>query len=280
MAEKALKPKEAERRAKIQAARVAQQKAEKRKRTMIIALSVVVVLAIVAAVAAVVIIGQKESNKSTEVNGAIPTAYADGEPIIISDQGVGVRNPDLEDLKIYYSYSCHACAYLDAHGGPFIIKAAEEGAYNLLLIPVANVDYPWRQPATNAALRVAAEDPEHFVAFHQALSEYFDNQYNTLQDDTVLADMTLSTEKVAEIAQEAGVSADVISEFGNNADAYTNITDEQWRTDDIDRLGTNSGTPELVYNGTKVMWTPTPDGQAILDEILKQMTDLGWKDPR
>ena len=277
--QKSVKPKEAERRAKIQAAREAQQKAERRKRTITITAVVVVVLIIVAVIAAVVINGQA-AKKKAEAPAAIPTQFAAGEPIIVSDKGVGTKDPNLDDLTIYYSYSCHACAYLDAKGGPAITDAAKAGAYNLLLIPVANVDYPWRGPATNAALWVAAEDPDHFVAFHLALSEFFDEKFNTEKDDTIMADLDKSMAQVKQIAKDTGVKEDVIAKFGDDADTYTNITSEQWRSDKLDRGGKDVVTPEVFYDNKRLDWTTADTGEAILDQFLTQMKDLGYKDPR
>lgn len=277
--QKDLKPKEAERRAKVQAAREAQKKAEKHKRTIIITTVVVLVLAVAGVIAAVVINGNR-TQAAASAPAEIPAAYADGEAIVISDKGVGEKNPDLDDVTIYYSYSCHACAYLDSVAGPYLTQAAEDGAFNLLLVPVANVDYPWRGPATNAALHVAAGEPDKFIAFHLALSDYFNEKFNVESDDTVMANLEKSVAQVKSIAEDTGVSSDVIAKFGEDADAYTDITSEQWRTAEVDRGDDSIATPEIIYSGKRLTWTPSSDGQAILDEVMSQMKDLGYTDPR
>jgi hypothetical protein len=277
--QKNVKPKEAERRAKIQAAREAQRKAERRKRNIIIGVVILVVAAIVAAIAVVVVSGNN-AKKEADAPATIPTEFEKGASIIISDNGVGEANPDLDTLTIYYSYSCHACAYLDSVAGPAITKAAQEGAFNLELIPVANVDYPWRGPATNAVLQVAAYEPDKFIDFHLALSDYFNEQFNEKQDDTVMADLDKSVAKVKEIAEQVGIKSDVIAKFGDDADAYTDITTEEWRNADVDYGDSSLATPEVVYNKKVLTWTVSDDGDDILNQFLDQMKELGYTDPR
>lgn len=263
---------------KAKALREAQRKADVRTRTVIISVVAVVVIAIIVAITLVVMSQDKKNSEETSsVSGsvAIPEAFAQGEPIIVSDLGVGTRNDELPDLEIYFSYTCHWCTYLETNVGEMLAADAEAGKYNLVLQPVASVDMSWRGPATNAALWVAAEDPDNFLKFHMALMTYFMDAYNDSNAD-VIQNSAASISTVAELAAANGVSEEVIAKFGGDATTYLDSATAAWESVEIEGRDSSSfGTPEIVYSGTMVNWGKgTPE--EIYSQIISGMTELGY----
>ena len=89
--------------------REAQAKSDQRTRNIIIALVVVLIAAIAIAIVFVVV------NRPTPESAAegLPEQFREGQPIVVSSEGVGVSNPDAEDLTFYFDYTCGACTQLE-----------------------------------------------------------------------------------------------------------------------------------------------------------------------
>lgn len=261
-------------RAKAQAMRESQQKADKRTRNIIIGVVSVIIVAIVAALIVVVLSQSKPSTNPDGTTG-VPSSFSNGEPIVVSHLGVGQKDDSLQDLTLNFSYTCHWCAYLETRVGEDLTNDAAAGKYNLILQPVNTAYMEFQGPATNAALVVAANDPEKFVAFHQAMMAYVDEAVNVNQDLTVVQSLPLSTEKVAELARAAGVSDDVVSQFGKSAEEYLTLTTTNWSGETFEgRVEGSVGTPELVFANTVVPWGQgTPE--EIYAQILQGMEGLG-----
>lgn len=264
-------------RAKAKAMREAQKKADQRSRNIVVSTVVVIIVAIIAALVIVVVsqkngsgdnTTQSESSQSSAVN-----TVSDGAPIIISPKGVGVKDASLPDLTLYYSYTCHWCTYLETAVGQKLVDEADAGKYNLLLQPVSTATMPWQAPATAAALAVAADEPDKFVAFHQALMEYFNKEY-TAQDGTVINDANASIKEVKEIAKQVGIKQSLIDQFPTQADAYLEASNNEWTEADVKGRAKDSlGTPEVVYKGEKVKWTQGTD-EEIYDSIVNEMARI------
>lgn len=266
-------------RLKAKQMREAQEKADRRIRNIIIGVVVVVVLAVIAALVFVVQSQNSPSSQSGNQSGsqsaseAVPAQFAGGEPIVVSDKGVGQKDDSKQDLTLYYSYTCHWCAYLENAVGEKLMADAQAGKYNLVLQPVNTAEMAWQGPATSAALVVAAEDPDNFPAFHKALFDYFWDRYQA-SDASVINNASASVKQVAKLAQDNGISKDVISHFGDSASSYLDVSTAAWGAADV--TGRQSlGTPELVFNNKVIEW-----GQGTPDEIYTQVTTnmkaAGW----
>ncbi|WP_099332319.1 DsbA family protein [Actinomyces minihominis] len=241
--------------------REAQEKSDRRTRNIIIALAVVLVAAITVAIVFVVI------NRPTAEKAAenLPEQFKDGAPIAISSEGVGVTNPDAEDLTFYFDYSCGACTQIEIGLRPNLFDAAEAGDYNLLLQPVITAGAPYNQAATAGALVVAAEAPDLFLAFQDGLTDYF-YEASINGSDTAYRDLAASEAKVAEIAKSVGVSDELIATFNTDAAlSYLTTSTNTWVGADIegrDRVAT----PEFVANNKSINLTAqTPE--AVIDEL-------------
>lgn len=217
--------------------------ASERVRNLIIAIVSVIVVAVVATVIVILTTADKP--------GSEDTLSGDAEPIIVSSLGVGTRNNDAEDLDIYFSYTCHACSAFEVATGEQLMADVAAGKFNLIYHPVASAAMEFLGPATSAALVVAEQDPEHFVAFHHALMVFSDEQVNQKADPTIVTDLAASSQAVKEIAKEVGVPDQVIAQFTDNADAYMAAAAQNWNATDVEgRPGFY--TPEIVFMDTYV----------------------------
>lgn len=242
--------------------REAQEASDRRTRNIIIASVSILVVLIVAAIVLVVV------NRPTPEKAAssLPEQFQGGEPIIVSSEGVGVRNPDAEDLTLYFDYTCGACAQLEVALSPNLIDDAKAGKYNLLLQPVVTSGHPYLYAATAGALVVAAEDPDNFTVFHDELVQfYYDSA--VAGDNSVYDDLAASSEKVAEIAAGIGVPAELISTFSTDAStAYLQLATNTWVAADIEGR-TQTATPQIVVNGAEVSPTGST-GAEVMEELL------------
>lgn len=237
-------------RLKAQQMREAQEKSDQRTRNIIIALVSVLIIAIVVVIVVVVV------NRPTPEKAAqgLPEQFQDGQPIIVSSEGVGVANPDAGDLTLYFDYTCGACAQLEMALRPDLIDSAVAGDYNLELQPVITAGAPYNVAATAGALVVAAEAPDLFIEFHDALVEYFYDAASA-EDSSVYSNLDASAEKVAEIAREIGVSEDLIAQFDTDAAAgYLAGTTNTWVEADIQGR-TQVATPEFVVDNQSLTLT-------------------------
>lgn len=245
--------------------REAQAKADQRTRNIIVVMVVVVIVAIIAAVAFIV------ANRPTPEKAAnqLPEQFQSGEPIVVSSEGVGVSNPDAENLTLYFDYTCPACVNLETALRPHLFENAQAGDYNLELQPVITAGGAFNTAATAGALEVAAQAPDKFIAYHEAMTTYF---YTAMENnDTTYRDLDKSVDKVAELAAEVGVPGDVVASFNTDAaSAYLTMSTKAWSSADIkDRE--QVATPELVVNGTNVDYS----AQSAEEAMQKILTAVG-----
>lgn len=258
--------------AKAKAMRDAQARADKRTRNIIVAVVTVVIVAIIVALVLVV---QSQSRNAANPDSQVPAQFANGEPIVISHEGVGQKDENLADLEIYFSYSCSWCAYLDSSVGENLSQSALNGDFNLVLQPVNTAQMPFQPPATFAALQVAANAPEQFIPFHQALADFF-FEASQNQDSSVIGNLEASQAKVNELAQQVGVPQEVIDQFGGDPSKYLEQSTNAWREREIEGRGDGLGTPEIVFKDTVIRWSQgTPE--EIYSSILQGMSNLGYQ---
>jgi hypothetical protein len=236
-------------RAKAAKMRLAQERADRRTRIIVISSVAAIVLAVVGAVGGVIWKQQADINAARNVDAStILGVFADGRPIVVNGNGVSAQaDPNLPTLTEYFDYSCHACADLDAYIGNDLTTWASQGHYNLELQPVITVDMEYLKPATGASLVVAQKAPDKWIEFHHALMAYFRSQFNA-QSGAVINNLDSSWKQVKQIATEVGVPSDVIATFPVNAvDSYLQASSTAWKEASVDGRDPNKlGTPELV----------------------------------
>ena len=236
-------------RAKAAKMRLAQERADRRTRIIVISSVAAIVLAVVGAVGGVIWKQQADINAARNVDAStILGVFADGRPIVVNGNGVSAQaDPNLPTLTEYFDYSCHACADLDAYIGNDLTTWASQGHYNLELQPVITVDMEYLKPATGASLVVAQKAPDKWIEFHHALMAYFRSQFNA-QSGAVIQNLDSSWKQVKQIATEVGVPSDVIATFPVNAvDSYLEASSNSWKNASVDGREPNKlGTPELV----------------------------------
>ena len=236
-------------RAKAAKMRLAQERADRRTRIIVISSVAAIVLAVVVAVGGVIWKQQADINAARNVDAStILGVFADGRPIVVNGNGVSAQaDPNLPTLTEYFDYSCHACADLDAYIGNDLTTWASQGHYNLELQPVITVDMEYLKPATGASLVVAQKAPDKWIEFHHALMAYFRSQFNA-QSGAVINNLDSSWKQVKQIATEVGVPSDVIATFPVNAvDSYLQASSTAWKEASVDGRDPNKlGTPELV----------------------------------
>lgn len=236
-------------RAKAAKMRLAQERADRRTRIIVISSVAAIVLAVVGAVGGVIGKQQADINAARNVDAStILGVFAGGRPIVVNGNGVSAQaDPNLPTLTEYFDYSCHACADLDAYIGNDLTTWASQGHYNLELQPVITVDMEYLKPATGASLVVAQKAPDKWIEFHHALMAYFRSQFNA-QSGAVINNLDSSWKQVKQIATEVGVPSDVIATFPVNAvDSYLQASSTAWKEASVDGRDPNKlGTPELV----------------------------------
>ena len=236
-------------RAKAAQMRLAQERADRRTRIIVISVVAAIVLAVVGAVGGVIWKQQSQINAARNVDASeVLGVFADGRPIVVNGNGVSSQaDPNLPTLTEYFDYSCHACADLDAVIGEDLTTWASEGHYNLELQPVITVNMNYLKPATGASLVVAQKAPDKWVEFHHALLAYFRTQFQA-GNGTVVQNLDASWKQVKQIATEVGVPADVIATFPVNAvESYLEASSNAWKNASVDGREPNKlGTPELV----------------------------------
>lgn len=236
-------------RAKAAKMRLAQERADRRTRIIVISSVAAIVLAVVGAVGGVIWKQQADINAARNVDASeVLGVFADGRPIVVNGNGVSSQaDPNLPTLTEYFDYSCHACADLDAYIGNDLTTWASQGHYNLELQPVITVDMEYLKPATGASLVVAQKAPDKWIEFHHALMAYFRSQFNA-QNPAVINNLDSSWKQVKQIATEVGVPSDVIATFPVNAvDSYLQASSTAWKEASVDGRDPNKlGTPELV----------------------------------
>lgn len=248
--------------AKAKQLREAQAKNDQRTRNIIIVMVVAVIVAIVVSIVFIVANRPTTQKAATE----LPEQFQDGQPIVISSEGVGRANPDVQNLTLYFDYTCPACVNLEVSLQPDLVDHAKDGDYNLELQPVITSGGAFNVAATAGALQVAAQAPETFVAYQEAMTNYFYTA--AMQDgDTTYRDLDASVSKVAELAAEAGVPTEVVANFNSDAaQAYLEMSTKTWVDADIkDR--TQTATPQVVVNETEVDYS-ADSGAAIMQKLL------------
>ena len=250
-------------RAKAAQMRLAQERADRRTRIIVISVVAAIILAVVGAVGGVIWKQQAQVNAAHNVDASqVLGPYADGRPIIVNANGVVAEaDPNLPTLTEYFDYSCHVCAALDAIMGEDLTTWAAEGRYNLEIQLVITVGMDYQKAATGASLVVAQKAPDKWVDFHHALLAYFRTQFQA-SNGTVVQNLDASWKQIKKIAAEVGVPDDVIATFPLNAsESYLQSATNAWGSTNYSGRGDTLGTPELIKDHSSVLRLPAEASQ-------------------
>lgn len=282
----AKRPTKDETRLKAEAMRQAQKRREERMRNIIIGIVSVLIVLVIAAVAWVLMTREPgansdpsaptttasaEASESTQTDESTqptdPPVSGEETSFVISADGVGQEKEGVPTLEEYYDYSCHACADVSAILGQELEAQVENGTINMKLIPVNVVDMAFHPVATDAVTKVYKNQPDKFVEFHQALLKFFKGEFDNAKGD-IVQDTDASVEQVKKIAEDVGISEDVIATFGPaGADALLKANTSAWQSRQVEgREGL--GTPEFVSNDKKIKLS----GQSV-EEYVKNLVE-------
>ncbi len=256
-------------RLKAAAMREAQAKAERRTRNIIIAVVSVLILAIVAAI--IYIIASRPGG--AESADGVPAEFDAGQGISISENGIGASPGGGEnDLDFYFDYTCGGCLMTDSAVGPYLFEAAQAGDFTFVMHPVLTSAGAYNTAATAAALALAAEDPAHFQAVHEAMIA-FSLEAMVSGETDVLTDLEASKDAVAGIAAEQGVDEALIASFDTDAaQSYLQASSTEWTTREIAGRE-NIASPEFLFRDTKIA-ASGDDGAQMFDSLVAAMNQI------
>lgn len=214
------------------------ERAEARRRTMVVVGAVVALLLV--AVAAVVVVKLAQNDKAATVAASTPANT--------TDFGITVGPASAKvTITAYEDFQCPACKQFEDANAAQIESWISAGTVKVVYKPVAILDRfsttEYSTRSLNAAAAVVAADPAKFPAFHKLL---FANQ--PAENSPGLPDSTL-----IDYAVQAGVSKAAVES------AITSRKYAPWTvgaTDAFTKAG-YTGTPTVLVNGTKLDdWSP------------------------
>lgn len=221
-----------------------QQAREKRSRLIVLGL---LGLGLVILVVAVVMIFQEGQKTTMERVDNVPAGVVQDTGIPVgADGAAGTENEGAPTLDVYVDYMCPICGQFEQINGASIAELREAGDVTLIVHPVAILDRAsqgteYSTRAASAAAWVADRAPEQFNAFHEAM---FASQPEEQTPG-------LSDEQIAQVAEQAGVPADVAAGI---ADGDATDTFGEWVEAATESAGTD---PDVVNPETGSMGTPT-----------------------
>jgi len=232
-------------RAKALALREEQRKRDQRRRAYLVTAAVAILAAI--AITVTVIIGHSGSPSLSKI--AAPAGATANAGIPIGPDGVAgkpIRDGAIV-VDVYTDFMCPICGQFEQENGAVLDELSKAGTAAIVYHPIAILDRysqgtQYSTRAAQAAAVVADKDPQHYLAFDEAL---FANQP---KEDTV----GLSDAQLAQLATSVGVPAAVAATFTDGK-----FTD--WVTAATEQASKNgvSGTPAVMINGKLI--PPTLD---------------------
>jgi protein-disulfide isomerase len=244
-------------RAEALALREAQAKRDKRNRLITIGALVAGVLVLVGVFLAVWIPAMKDQNKTIDAVAAgnladvtsPSTARDDGGIPMGVDGAAGTENDGAVEVGVYLDYMCPVCGQFEDTNGASLDQLRESGDVTVVLHPVAILDRfstgsQYSTRAASAAAWVADRAPEAM------------NEFNALMFAQQPAENTkgLTDEQIADLAEQAGVPADVAAGIADGTAAETfadwSATATSLVTQDEALAGERGfGTPTVTING-------------------------------
>jgi protein-disulfide isomerase len=236
-----------------------QQSAEKRNRVIVLSVLGIAVIGLVVAVVLILMEGQKTPMEKVE---NIPAGVVEQTGIPVgADGAAGTENEGAKTLDVYVDYMCPICGQFESLNAASITEMREAGDLTLVVHPVSILDRAsegtqYSTRAASAAAWVADRAPEQFSAFHEAM---FASQP---EENTA----GLSDEQIAQVAEQAGVPADVADGIASG-DAHE--TYGEWVTASSEVAGNDEsllnergsfGTPTVVIDGKRFEGWQAPGG--------------------
>lgn len=244
-----------------------QQAREKRSRAIVLSALGLGLVVLVVAVVLIFLEGQKSPMEKVD---SVPAGVVENTGIPVgADGAAGTTNEGAKTLDVYVDYMCPICGQFESLNGASITEMREAGDVTLVVHPVTildrasqGTDYSTR--AASAAAWVADQAPEQFSAFHEAM---FVSQP---EENTA----GLSDEQIAQVAEQAGVPADVAAGIadGDAHDTYEEwvkaATEEAQSDESLLNAEGGFGTPTVVVDGERFEGWQTPGGltQAVTGE--------------
>jgi len=220
-----------------------QQSRDKRSRLIVLS---ALGLGLAVLVVAVVLIFQEGQKTPMEKVDSFPAGVVEQTGIPVGADGVaGTENEGAKTLDVYVDYMCPICGQFEAANAASIAEMREAGDLTLVVHPVSILDRvsqgtEYSTRAASAAAWVADQAPEQFSAFHDAL---FASQP---EENTP----GLSDEQLAQVAEQAGVPADVAAGI---ASGEAHETYAEW----VKASSEAAGSTESLLNAEGGFGTPT-----------------------
>jgi protein-disulfide isomerase len=180
--------------------------AQQARRKLIIArVSGVVIVALLVAIGFAVFNAASSGDETAAPDRVVtPANLTDDGAIPVGDADAPVT------VEIYFDYMCPACGAFESANGEELDRLVEAGTARVELRPISFLDRTsngteYSTRTANAMATVADGAPEQVWAFHSALYAAQPEEGTDGLDD----------ERIAEIAQDAGVPAEVVDRFGD-----------------------------------------------------------------
>ncbi|WP_036959309.1 DsbA family protein [Promicromonospora kroppenstedtii] len=220
-----------------------QQASEKRNRVIVLSVLALAVIGLVVAVVLILTEGQKTPMEKVD---NVPAGVVQDSGIPVgADGAAGTTNEGAKTLDVYVDYMCPICGQFEQTNSASIAEMREAGDITLVVHPVSILDRAsqgteYSTRAASASAWVADKAPEQFSAFHDALfaSQPAENTAG------------LSDEQIAQIAEQAGVPADVAAGI---TDGEAKDTFEEWVAASTDAATSD----EALFNAQGSFGTPT-----------------------
>jgi protein-disulfide isomerase len=192
------------RRLELRLAEQAETSRRSRQRRILVAIGALVIVALLAAIAVVVVRAARHERALPQVTGAIvvPQHLTPGGAIPVGSGAAPVT------VEIYYDYMCPACGAFESANADELGRLVADGVARIELRPIAFLDEQssgteYSSRSANAVAVVADAAPDRVWAFHTALYGHQPSEGSE----------GLSDEQIADIADDAGVPADVVDAF-------------------------------------------------------------------
>ncbi|MFI6425744.1 DsbA family protein [Promicromonospora sp. NPDC050880] len=228
-----------------------QQAREKRNRVIVLSVLALAVVGLGVAIWLILAEGQKTPMEKVE---NIPAGVVEQTGIPVGADGVaGTENEGAKTLDVYVDYMCPVCGQFESLNGASITEMREAGDVTLIVHPISILDRTsqgteYSTRAAASAAWVADRAPEQFNAYHEAL---FANQPEEQTPG-------LTDEQLAQIAQDAGVPADVaagisdgdaMNTYGEWVEAATAVAGDD--PDVVNPETGGLGTPSVLIDGER-----------------------------
>ncbi len=222
-----------------------------RRKLIIVRVSGVVIVALLVAIGWAVFNAASGGDETAAPERVVtPANLTDGGAIPVGEADAPVT------VEIYYDYMCPACGAFESANGEELDRLVEDGTARLELRPISFLDRAsngteYSTRTANAIATVADGAPDRAWAFHSALYAAQPEEGTDGLDD----------ERIAEIAEEAGVPADVVDRFGDRTyDGWVATVTKEAFDSGV------TGTPTVKIDGQKFdgdLFTEGPLTQAI-----------------